>query len=309
MVFLYIIVAGLLMAINNLSIRATMGLSESKGQDPFLAWRFLAAGVVSFLIPYAQNGAFVFHSTMLTLGVFTGIVLRQLQAALEESLKYGPAAKSFIFAGGSSVVPALVMFLVFGEEFGYGYSIQSGFGMLLVVSGLVWMCQGDKKQGKGTKSSPKKWLKWALISFALSALYQLIFQWRALLFREGLPESVLVPFRCSLAEGDCFLLAMLVTAGVYEAVAKNAVSLARKFTKQQIGFYSVIGGGFMGLSMFSLMQATQFASTEVEKLLVFPLYCVTLIVGCGLWGKVLYKEKVKWPANALCVVGIFVSSL
>ncbi len=43
--------------------------------------------------------------------------------------------------------------------------------------------------------------------------------------------------------------------------------------------------------------------------MLFPIFSVTLIVGCNLWGKWLYKEQVHWKANAVCIGGLLLGTV
>ena len=52
-----------------------------------------------------------------------------------------------------------------------------------------------------------------------------------------------------------------------------------------------------------MMKATEM-STSIEHAMLFPIFSVTLILGCNFWGKWLYQEEANWRANALCIGGI-----
>ena len=43
--------------------------------------------------------------------------------------------------------------------------------------------------------------------------------------------------------------------------------------------------------------------------MIFPIFAVTIILLCNLWGQKLYKEKVNWMASGLCVVGLLIGTL
>ena len=57
-----------------------------------------------------------------------------------------------------------------------------------------------------------------------------------------------------------------------------------------------------------MIRATE-ASTPVEHAIIYPLFAVTIIILCNIWGQWLYKEQVNWKANALCVFGILIGSI
>lgn len=43
--------------------------------------------------------------------------------------------------------------------------------------------------------------------------------------------------------------------------------------------------------------------------MIFPIFSVTIILFCNLWGQWLYKEKVNWFANACCIGGILIGTV
>jgi uncharacterized membrane protein YfcA len=197
-----------------------------------------------------------------------------------------------------------MMFFVFGEEFGHGYTFTNLIGSLLVLAGLVWMA---KSQGIRAMSNYKVWLFWAVAAFLCGIFYQTSFQWRALLLKDDLPASPLLPFHCTEAAGDCFLISMFFVGALFQKLLPNNASKA-SFPPKQVLICGILGGIMNGLSGFILMKATELAVTDIEKAIIYPLFTVLLISSCNAWAKAFYNEKVNWLANGVCMAGIVVGS-
>jgi CDP-diglyceride synthetase len=72
--------------------------------------------------------------------------------------------------------------------------------------------------------------------------------------------------------------------------------------------YGLLGGTFNGFSIYCLLLAAIFAD-GIEKILLFPISAVSVIILCAVWGQVIYKEKVKWAAYGLCFIGILLPQI
>lgn len=303
MVLGYVLFSSMLTAFANLIVRKSIDLKNQGSGDPFLVYRLMGAGLVvgTFAL---LNGGLNFNLLMISLGMIGGFFLSMLMWTIGRSVEKGPPALSFTCVAASAVFPPLFMALLFGEPFGHSYTLKNGLGMALVLAGLVWM---GLEQWKKSERSPDtiKWLFWTLCAFGVNALYYILFQWRALMLKDDLPASALLPWHCDPANGDCFIIIMYITAACCQFFIPGK-ALANDFPVKHRILYGCLGGIINGISGFILIKATEMATVDAEKAIIFPLFCVGLIFSCNLWGKALYKEKVNWFANAACLVGIFI---
>ena len=305
MAALFIAFSALITAFNNFLIR--QGIDGTKG-DPFIVHRFCIAALISLPIIYMQHGVIAADPYMSLVGVAAGLALGLLQYAIGRCLQYGPAALSFIFISSVCVVPPVIMFFLFGEEFGHGYTFSHLMGALLVIIGLYWM---GKTQKLEESLGLKKWYLWLGIAFAGGILYQLILQWRALLLNDTLPDTWLLPFRIRDAKGDIFIPITFLVAALSQIVLLKTSqnnNESSSYSKKQIFICGIIGGVLSSISTFLLIFGTESAITDTEKAIIFPLNTVLIISLCNCWAKLFYKEKVNWPANALSVSGIIIST-
>lgn len=304
MVALYAVLAALITALANLLIRRGLDMVKGAEGDPFIAHRFLTAAIVTALVIYFRHDHVPLNYPMLFLGAVSGIVLGCLQYSIGRSLQYGPPALSFIVVSAACVIPPLLMFFVFGESFGHGYTLTNFLGSLCVVLGLFWM---GKTQGATSMADSRLWLFWAALAFSAGIFYQISFQWRALMLKEGLPESTLLPFHMTPAEGECFLISMFISAALFQMFLPRSGKTTNIGAKPLL-VCGIIGGILNGISGFILMRATEVATSDIEKAIVFPLFTVLLISMCNTWAQMLYQERVNWRANALCMAGIVIGS-
>lgn len=299
MFLVYILLSSFSNAIANLFIRKSVEMDQAQKGDPFLFERLLSATLIVALVTICDNGVFSSTTEMTILGVFAGLQLGALMLLTGRAVKTGPSALSFAFLNSATVAPPLIMAILFGSAFGHYYTFFNALGALLVIIGLFWMA----KRPSEVLINPN-WIKWIFLAFFLHAFYLAFFQWRALLLEEQTMSSFLLPFHCSSEGADSFTFWMFLTATLFQGGRQwitEHKSLA--FTRTSIRWG--MGGGLLnGLGGYFTMRATEVACGG-EKALIFPLYCVTLIFLCNLWGRYFYKEQIHWPSMVVCFVGIF----
>ncbi len=304
MVAFLVVFSALITAYSNFLIRKGLDAIEGAKGDPLIAVRFFIAAIATAFVIYLRHGGISFEPNMLLVGAMSGILLGLLQYTLGRSLQYGPPALSFIVVSGACIVPPVIMFFVFGQKFGHGYSLFNLIGSSLVLLGLIWMA---KSQGTQNMACRKSWLVWAIGAFSCGVLYQLSFQWRALALKEGLPHSVLLPFHCAAEDGECFLISMFLAAAFCQKLLPGSRSKPLGLKKPLV-VCGVVGGVLSAISGFILMRATEVAHTAIEKAIIYPLFTVLLILLCNVWAKIVYSEKINWPANGISMAGIAVAS-
>ncbi len=294
MSLIFIAFSAFLTALGNFFIRRAV--TGDQTGDPFILARFFTAGLISIPIIYLHHNAINFDPKMGFVALFAGLSLGLLQYGIGKSLQAGPSGLTFIFVSSVSVWPPLLMYFLFGKEFGHDYSLNNLIGSLLVLGALFWM-------GKSEEKTNKKWLFWIALSYAACTLYFVIFQWRALLVKDNIPESPLLPFRANAQDGDLFMAITFVIAAI------SQLFLGEK-KQQGKGFYTsgIVAGILAGLSTYLLLLGTEFAKTATENALIFPLNTVLMILFCNVWAKKFYNETINWPANGIAALGIAIST-
>lgn len=304
MATLLMISSALITALANLLIRRGLDVAPKASGDPFISQRFFTAALMVLFVILWQHGSIPIDPNMLLVGIAGGLALGALQFTIGRCLFYGPPALSFIFVSAACVIPPIIMFFIFGEDFGHGYTLYNLLGSILVLAGLYWMAQS---QGFATKDTFKKWCFWAFIAFLCGVLHQLVLQWRALLLKPELPPSALIPFHVGAAESDFYMVTALCTAALCQMLFQKPAATTAATTDRKQTLICGIGGGLLnGLSTYLMILGTEWAKTDLEKAMIFPIFTVLLITTCNIWAKMLYKEKVNWPANAVCMTGILV---
>jgi drug/metabolite transporter (DMT)-like permease len=298
MAILLVVLSATVTALTNLLIRRGLGSSG----DPFIFHRFLTAALFMIAVIFFRYGQVVIDYGMLAVGAVAGLALGLLQYTQGRSLNYGPAALSFIVVACASLLPPLIMYLLFGQEFGHDFTLFNTVGSLMVVGGLLWMATTGPQ---GSHDDKKRWITWVTAAFSASTLYQLILVWRALMLKDNIPDSPLVPFHVGPIESECFIVAMFFVAAICQLFmgARQAAAPMKKML-----LCGIVGGILNASSGFLLVLSTESASSTIEKAIILPLNTVMLLSLCNLWANLLYKEKINWPANALSFAGIVVSS-
>jgi hypothetical protein len=124
--------------------------------------------------------------------------------------------------------------------------------------------------------------------------------------QEVLPSHILIPFSCPPDADKWFMPALFFFAWVYQAIHFCCAEKRLPRAPEIVG--GSLGGIANGISTFFLLQATIVAS-QTEKIMLFPMFTVVIIVLCNLYGKLFYKETIPWKANALAALGIFIGTI
>lgn len=302
----FITLSALFIALSNFLIRRGMGDSdqEKAGGDRFIMPRFFTAALVSIPIIYLHHGMVTFDPRMGLVAVFAGALLGFLQYCLGKSLQYGPSGLTFIFASSVCVWPPLLMFFLFGEEFGHGYTLYNLVGSFLVIGGLYWMGKGGKQE---ESPSFNKWLIWVGIAYLATTLYYSLFQWRALLLKDNVPESIFLPFHSDATQGDLFMALTFFVAALSQLFIRGKKEISPT-TKQGFFMSGICSGILCAVSTYFLLLGTECASSDTENALIFPLNTVMMILFCNIWASRFYNEKLIWPANTLALAGIAIAT-
>ncbi|MDR2540012.1 MAG: hypothetical protein LBC45_05440 [Chlamydiales bacterium] len=293
------LLASFFVAISNFCMRRSI---DSGGSTK--GYLMIMLSVISFLavlLNPIRVADFSWSYSMALFAVIAGMVLSVMLTALGKTLESGPPGLTFAVLNASTVLPIVVMVLLFGSKFGYFYTVWNAFGSILMVIGLFWAGYSMIRSFHF-----RKWLIFMTATFFLHILFLLFFQWRALCMHFPEERGIFFPFENSEACCQWFMPIMYVTAALFQAFFyfKTKVKALSPLELQ----YGVCGGLTNGVGMFFMILSTE-ASTSLEHVAIFPVFAITVIIFCNLWGRWFYREKVNWKANGLCLLGILIGSL
>lgn len=234
---------------------------------------------------------------LLALGSCVGVLSSTLMLLTAHALKRGPAGLTFAFQNASAIFPSLILFLLFGSDFGFSYSYIQLSGMFLVLFGLFL---GAKKESLEQPKASSKWLKYALACFLIQILALTCIQARCLLF--SFNE---IAFFSQITEADdiWFMPGQFGASFIMQAFL--FLREKKSLLKQEMVY-----GGLGGIANFSstclLLLATKYA-LPFEKGILFPCFAVASMVLCNIWSNKLYNERFNIRTNVLCSFGIFMA--
>jgi drug/metabolite transporter (DMT)-like permease len=267
----------------------------------FLAMLVFSSLIVILLNPVMQ-GNYTFSLEAVLAGLSMGFFLGLFYFTLGKSFETGPVGLSVAIINTSSVVPALVLALIFGAAFGHPYTLWNGVGSLIVVLGFFIL-------GRSRIEAPNlaHWVLIVSLAFLSHVLYLILLQWWDMILNPALPRSSLIPFyadsdNCCWFTPFLFIGAALLHWGVFFSKPKMNYPISSEW------LYGICGGVVNGLCMYFLILATQYADGW-ENAVIFPVFSVGIIVVTNTWSHLLYKEQVNWIAITTCVVGISIATI
>ncbi|MBS0653949.1 MAG: hypothetical protein JSR39_10555, partial [Verrucomicrobia bacterium] len=230
-----------------------------------------------------------------------GVVLAVMMIFLGKALEKGPPGLTFAALNASTVMPMLLMVMLFGAPFGYLYTLTNGLGSLLVVAGLFWA------GWEATRSEKKmQWASYVIGAFLLHVIFLVFMQWRALFINFPGENGLFLSFDVDDAKSQWFMPMLFCAAALIQIVVYLATQ--KRLPNRSETIYGVLGGIANGIGTFFMIWSTE-VSSPLEHAMIFPIFAVTIILCCNLWGQWLYKEKVNWLANGCCLLGILVGTL
>lgn len=295
---IFVCIAAVLAAINNLLLRRSIQLGGSS--QGYLAVQVMMSCVVMILLNPVRMHDFGCCPTALIAGILVGGLLGVFFWGLGRALETGPAGLSIAILNASSVVPALVLASLFGFSFGHDFTRIHAVGFLVLFCGILWA---------GWTSEPnhqrKQWLFFVGLMFALHAVFLTFLQWWAMVLNTNLPLNSLLPFHIASPHIHWFMPAIYFVAGLCQWVI--FLSQHRRWPSQQETFYGLIGGVLGGTCSFFLISAPQIAAAW-ENAILFPLFTVGVLIFCNIWAQGIYAEKVNWKAATLCIIGLVIGT-
>lgn len=294
-----ILLASLFVAISNFCMRRSI---DSEGSTKgYLMIMLSVISLIAFFLNPLRVADFTWSYAIAVFAITAGIILSMMLTSLGKTLEAGPSGLTFAVLNASTVFPILVMVLLFGSKFGYFYTIWNALGSILMLIGLFWAGFSSIRT-----FDFQKWLLFMTVTFVLHILFLVFFQWRALCVHFPDERGIFFPFENNEAGCQWFMPIMYATAAIVQSFfyfktrmkALNPLALR----------YGIYGGITNGIGTFFMILSTE-ASTSLEHATIFPVFAITVIVFCNLWGTWFYREKVNWTANGICLLGILIGSL
>lgn len=299
MAIIFVILAGCFVALSNLCMRRSIDSGgTTKG---FLVFQMGLGFLVNFFLGPVLTGDFSVNFPILALASISGIVMAVMLFALGRAIESGPAGFTFSIIASATVMPGILMSLLFGSEMGFPYTPWHAMGSLIVIAGLFWAGKG--MEGLRDKN---RWLLFSAVMFGLHTLLLVLFQWRSLLFNAPEPEKISSYFTSQSIQSQWFTPFMFLVACLFE-LAIFVRSEKRWPFKQEV-LYGVIGGSANAICTYFMIWATEVAM-PLENAVIFPVFSVMSIVLSNLWGQKLYQEKINWKACQLCAAGLVVGTV
>lgn len=294
-----ILVAALFVSASNFFMRRSIDAGGST--KAFLMIQLLLVFLIAVLLNPVRSGDYHWSHCMATFGIAGGLILALMMASLGRALETGPPGLTFAALNASTVMPSVLMVVFFGIPFGYFYTFWNGIGSLLVVIGLFWA-------GWQTARSTQKenWVIFVTAAFFLHVIFLVFLSWRALFINYPGSTGLFLSFDMDDAKSQWFMPMIFFTAAIVQAVIFFKAEYRMPSQKEVIN--GVLGGFANGIGTFFMIRATE-VSTSLEHAMIYPIFSVAIILLCNMWGQWLYKEKVNWKANALCVLGILIGTL
>lgn len=293
------LLSGLAVALSNLCMRRSIDAGGTT--KAYLMLQLALVVGVAILLGPVRTGDYAFSMPMVMMGLIGGLLLSGFMGFLGRALEHGPPGLTIAMLNCSTVMPILLLVLLFGGSYGFFYSWWNGIGSLLVVAGLCWagweLIENIDR---------RKWLTFIGMAFGLHVTYLVFLQWRALFL--NFPGSSFVGISLTPADVNCqwFMPMVFLTASIVQAVRFFSTE-SRRPNAGEVR-YAVFGGITNGLGAFLLIRATEVA-TSFEQAMLFPFFSVTLIIVCNIWGRWLYSEKVNWRANSCCIAGLLIGTI
>lgn len=293
------LIAGMFIPLTNLTVRKSIDIGGSaKG---YFVFQMISSFLFALLIGPVRTGDFSIAPPAAILGVAAGLILSLMLFALGRAVEKGPPGFTFAILYSATVMPGLLMAILFGAAFGYGYNLWHAMGSILVLFGLFWA-------GKGLQGMKEvnKWIAFSLVMFAMHVLLLILYQWRGMLLNPDRPAELFPYFSLDQVKSECFTPFMFLTSGLIQIF----IYLRSEKRMPQSGeiLYGFAGGLSNLLNTFFLLGAAQWAG-PLENAVIFPICSVVGIILTNAWGQKLYQEQVNWRACQLCAFGLIVGTV
>lgn len=272
--------------------------SASGSPSGYLVLFYFFSFILSFLL-YSDIWKVNINLVILSIGGCVGLLSSTLMLLTSRALKQGPAGLTFAFQNASAIFPGLILFFIFGSDFGFSCSYIQLMGMVLVLFGLFL---GAKKESTNHSKVSSKWLKYALACFIIQIFALTFIQARCILFDFNW-QTVGLFSGFSEADDVWFMPGQFGASFIMQSLIFLREN--KKFQPSEV-IYGCLGGITNFSSTCLLLLATKL-SLPFEKGILFPCFAVASMILCNIWANKLYKEKFNIKTNALCSFGIFMA--
>lgn len=291
----------LVTAFSNLFIRMTVEKSAVKKDDAFL-YRMLSAAVFVWFLYLPEIVLINWFS--LFFGIITGLFYALMMYGVTTAQTYGSSSLIFSLQNGCTLLPPIILSLLFGAEMGFNYKWMHLGGGLLVILGFL----GAFYQKESKEKNPLFYRYLFLMLFAQTALIFFL-QFSDVLRKNATSLHPLI--FANLHQGEVH--------GVFPIFFTSAFLFSLFFlkrakdTEERVGpnrtqvIYAILGGMLGALGGKILDIALHYCKENWENLIIMPMLAVSQIFLCSLFGVLLYKEKVRWLFLFLAMAGIFFS--
>lgn len=295
----FMILAGLCIALSNLCMRKSIDAGGST--KAYLMVQLSLSVLVMILLNPVRTGTFTWDTSVALFALSGGVLLAGVMGFMGKALENGPPGLSVAMVNCSSVMPILMLVLFFGSRFGFHYTLWNGLGSLLVISGICWAgWDGSAMANK------KKWLTFISLAFLAHVAYLVFLNWRALFINYPGETGLGFSFTSLQASMQWFMPMVFLAAAAIQTYVFFTQE-KRKPNPSELRF-GLLGSLANAGGAFLMIKAVEVA-TPFEHAMLFPIFSVTVIIGCNLWGTWLYKEQVNWKANSLCLAGLLLGTI
>lgn len=293
------VISALFIAISNLCLRKSIDAGGTS--KAYLMMQLLLSFFVMVLLNPVRTGDYSWNMEMAAFGLAGGVLLAAVMSFLGKALESGPPGLSVAILNCSSVMPILMLVILFGSQYGFSYTLWNAIGSVLVILGICWAGWDG-----GQVESRKKWLTFVSLAFFAHVAYLVFLNWRALFLNYPDQIGLGLTFKAEAVNSQWFMPMVFLSA----ALIQTAIFFTqeKRMPNRTEVLYGLFGSVANGLGAFLLIKGTEIA-TPLEHAMLFPIFSVTIIIGCNVWGRLLYAEAVNWKANALCIGGILIGTV
>ena len=293
------LISGLFGAMSNLCMRRSMDKNGSAGA--FFVFQLFFTCLVATLLHPIRTGSYAWNIPVAAIGLFAGVFLGAMKMMIGKALQKGPAGLTFAAVNSASVMPAIVIVLMIGSLIDYRLTFYDLLGSILVLVGLFW-AGWDKSE----KPETRAWILFATSAFLLHVFFLVLTECRSIALNDHFSFTINPFMNPENMASEWFVPTIFAVAAGMHLMA-FCIKERRIPIRWEV-FWGISGGLFNGTCTFFFIRGMELATTR-ESVFILPLFSISLIIACNLWGQWLYKEKVHWKANAFCLLGIFIAML
>lgn len=293
------LIAGIFGPLTNLCLRKSVDVGGTA--KPYFVIQMASSLFFALLLGPVRAGDYSIPLSTALFGIIAGLVLSVMLFALGKAIEKGPPGFTFAILNSATVMPGLLMAIVFDSAFGFLYNGWHAIGSLLVLSGIFWGVKGLKEMG-----DLRKWILFSASMFALHILLLCLFQGRAMMMNLPHPEELASFFTKETMKSEWFMPFFFLTSGLVQL--SIFLKAGASIPKAGEVFYG-IAGGFTNLLCTTFLLWATIKATPIENAVIFPIYSVIGIVLTNFWGQKLYQEQVNWRACQISLCGLFIGTV